>query len=139
VDDIPFEVRGLYDIVNFCYSIGVFTSRSSLKFVKIDRVEILSLLQLINFIVLGYNAYFFQVASPYILAPIFIWTGLMGGGSYVNCIHGLVSTDMLKKNEREGAISISLMMNDVGILGASILSLVLANTVFKIDETDTSV
>lgn len=39
-----------YVIFSLCYQVGVFISRSSLSVVKIKRVEILTILQAINFI-----------------------------------------------------------------------------------------
>ena len=64
-------------------------SRSSLKFVKIRNVTMLTVLQLVNFLVLFINCFFKQqaVKNLYILCPLFVWIGLMGGASYVNINH----------------------------------------------------
>ena len=56
----------------------------------------------------------------------------MGGGSYVNVLHGILELKTLKKTEKESAISLSLMFNDTGILLASIASLFLDNFYFNI-------
>ena len=74
-------------------------------------------------------------SSLYILCPIFIWVGLMGGGSYVNVFHEILELRTLRKSEKEGAVSLTLMFNDTGILLASIASLLLDNYYFKIRTT----
>lgn len=42
--DKNFYVNAFYVILNVCYQIGVFISRSSLRFVKVKRVDILTTL-----------------------------------------------------------------------------------------------
>ena len=69
---------------------------------KIDRVWILSVLQLINFIFLFCNTYWvmydysWSIDSCLALCPLFIWVGLMGGGSYVNVMHNILQSDELE-------------------------------------------
>ena len=63
--------------------------------------------------------------------PWLVWVGLMGGGSYVNVQCAIHELKTLSKNEKEAAVSISMLFNDTGILFASILSIVLGNTLFK--------
>lgn len=70
------------------------------------------------------------VENLLILCPLYIWVGLMGGGSYVNVIHGLLEKEDLALEEKESAISLSLMFNDIGILLASMLSILLDNMYF---------
>jgi len=81
--------------MNTCYQIGVFLSRSSLSYLKIKKVWILTGLQLINFIFLFVNAKYMFIESLYVLCPIYIWVGLMGGGSYVNVLHRLRELETL--------------------------------------------
>jgi hypothetical protein len=70
--------------------------------------------------------------SIYALAPIFIWTGLMGGGSYVNVMKNLLDLETLNgKEERDVALVLSLMFNDCGVLLAALFTLVVDNTIFK--------
>ena len=45
-----FLLSNAFVIFNFCYQFGVFLSRSSLSFLKIERVWILTLLQFLNFL-----------------------------------------------------------------------------------------
>lgn len=60
-----------------------------------------------------------------------IWVGLMGGGSYVNVMYRILESPDLAKNEKELALTMTTVCNDIGILSASLMSLLLANTAFK--------
>jgi len=60
-----------------------------------------------------------------------VFVGLMGGGSYVNVMYQILENPKLAKNERELAIIICGIFNDIGILSASLLSLLLSNTALK--------
>lgn len=77
------------------------------------------------------NTQWLFVESLYVLCPLFVWIGLMGGASYVNVMHNLLELETLKKSEREGALTLSLIFNDIGILSSAIFSLVMDQTLFK--------
>lgn len=66
----------------------------------------------------------------YILSPLFVWIGLMGGASYVNINHGYLERETLPVDEKEIAVSVSLIFVDIGNLSASIFTLVAAKTIF---------
>ena len=127
------RVKGFNDIIQFSYQFGVFISRSSLKYVKIERVWILTLFQALNFVVLFANALFLFCDNIYIISPFIVWVGLMGGGSYVNVLHGIRELKTLKPNELESAMSLSLLFNDTGILFAATFSIIVQNTILKVD------
>jgi len=59
------------------------------------------------------------------------WVGLMGGSSYVNVMYNILESPELPKNEKELELTLTTVCNDIGILTASLLSLLLANTAFK--------
>jgi battenin len=120
-----------YVIFTFCYQIGVFMSRSSLSVIKIPRVEILTLLQLINFLFFLFNTIFLFLENFYVCFGLMVWVGLMGGGSYVNVMYQILESPDLAKNEKELALTLTTVCNDIGILSASLLSLLLANTAFS--------
>ena len=61
------------------------------------------------------------------------WVGLMGGSSYVNVMYSILESPKLAKNDKELALTLTTVCNDFGILSASLLSLLLANTAFKTD------
>lgn len=60
-----------------------------------------------------------------------IWVGLMGGGSYVNVMYKMLENPQLDRNEKELAMTLTTVFDDIGILSASLISLLLDNTVFK--------
>lgn len=126
------HVAHFFIILNVSYQIGVFISRSSLSFFPIKKIWTLTAFQAVNFLFIFLNTRFMFTENLKILCPIFIWVGLMGGGSYVNVLHGILELKTLKKTEKESAISLSLMFNDTGILLASIASLFLDNFYFNI-------
>jgi hypothetical protein len=57
--------------------------------------------------------------------------GLAGGCSYVNTYHMLLQEDQLQRNMKELGTNCCTMGNNVGTLAAEVVSLVLANTVYK--------
>ena len=118
-------VKHYFVILNVMYQIGVFISRSSLHFIQIERIWIMTVLQAINFCFLFWNATTFHFQSLGVLCPVFLFVGIMGGGSYVNVLHNLIDMPTLKQSEKESAVSLSLIFNDTGILLASIVSIVL--------------
>lgn len=62
---------------------------------------------------------------------IMIWTGLLGGGAYVNTLYIIRSTDALPQKYKEAGVMATTMFNDFGILTASVFSLVLELTLYK--------
>jgi battenin len=120
-----------YVVFTFCYQIGVFLSRSSLSIVKIKRVEIMTILQAINAVFFLLNTIFLFLENFYVMFVLMFWVGLMGGSSYVNVMYNILESEKLAKNEKELALTLTGVGNDIGILLASLLSLLLANTAFK--------
>ncbi len=76
-----------YEIFAFSYQIGVFISRSSLSLIKVKRVEILTILQAINFLFFLLNTILLFIENFYVMFVIMIWIGLMAGCSYVNVMY----------------------------------------------------
>jgi hypothetical protein len=62
---------------------------------------------------------------------LMFWVGLMGGSSYVNVMYNILESEKLAKNEKELALTLTGVGNDIGILSASLLSLLLSNTAFN--------
>ena len=120
-----------YVVFAFCYQIGVFISRSSLSLLKIPKVQIMTILQLLNFLFFLLNTIFLFLDNFYAMFAIMVWVGLMGGSSYVNVMYQILESPELAKNEKELALTLTTICNDIGILTASLLSLLLTNTAFK--------
>ena len=66
----------------------------------------------------------------YILFSLMVFVGLMGGAQYVNVFYQIKGSDKLHKTDKELAINMTSMSNDLGVLVASITALVLSLTVF---------
>jgi hypothetical protein len=126
-----YAMTNAFTILYFCYQVGVFFSRSSLNYFVIERNWIVTVLQFINFFLLFLNAFFVYVKSVYILYIWFIWVGCMGGSSYVNVIYKIKNSPKLEKTERELAVMMLMVFNDVGIFSASVLALILSTTIWK--------
>lgn len=132
-----FVYENAFIIFNLCYQFGVFISRSSLSFVKIKRVWMITIAQGILFTFYMLNATVFFCHNIYVLFFMMIFVGLMGGAQFVNVIYLIKQSDKLHKNDKELALNMTSMCNDAGILLASILSLVLSLTAFaKYDTSD---
>jgi battenin len=135
-DDDSITVREYNTILQACYQTGVFISRSSLPVIKIKQVWVLSFLQAINFGWLFYNSYYFNVETLYVMCPLYVFVGLMGGGAYVNVNYGIRRLKTVTKDEKEMAFSLSLLFNDTGIFLASVFSLVMQSTILHVDKNN---
>ena len=85
-------------------SCGLFISRSSLSFIQIKKVWILTTLQFINFVLCFLNAKYMFVENLKFLCPLYAWGGIIGGAIYVNVLHNILELKTLKKSEKEIAI-----------------------------------
>ena len=91
----------------------------------------MTILQIINFVLWLTNTVFLFIENFYILFAMMVFVGLMGGASYVNVMYQMLENPDLGRNEKELALYITTVCNDLGILTASLLSLLLDNTAFK--------
>lgn len=112
----------------FCYQIGVFISRTSLVIVKIKRIEILTIIQVFNFVAIFILCFITYIENYYILFSWLIFVGLMGGGSYVNCFYFLLEDKRIETVYRELSVNIATVFNDIGILSSSLTILLFKNT-----------
>ena len=126
-----FVLTNAFIIFNFCYQIGVFISRSSLSILKIERVWIVTTLQFLNFLFWFSNSFHMYVTSIYVYFVHMVFVGLMGGASFVNVIYQLKNSQKLQKTEKELAMNLLSMFDDLGILSAAITALILTLTAFK--------
>lgn len=60
-----------------------------------------------------------------------VFVGLMGGASFVNVIYLIKRSEHLHKTERELALNLATVCNDIGTLSACITALVLSVTTFS--------
>jgi len=122
-------VRHAYEILSFCYQIGVLISRSSLKFVQIQRIEVITILQCINFILWLLQAKF-KFINIWVQFGLMMYVGLLGGASYVNIFYRLLH-DNIPERDRELCINLVAMATTAGITLASLFTLVVDATFLK--------
>jgi battenin len=125
-----FAVANAYAILQFCYQFGVLISRSSLKLIKIPRVEIITALQ-------GINMVFWILQDVYKFMNVWaqfatmIYVGLLGGASYVNCFFQLLNTRKVSSADRELGTNIASIYVNFGIMIGTLLVVLSDNTFLK--------
>ena len=87
----------------------------------------MTILQGINFLFFLLNTIFLFIENFYIMFLLMIWVGLMAGSSYVNVMYQILESPKLMQNEKELALTITTVGNDLGILLASIVSVILTS------------
>jgi battenin len=119
-----------YESFQLCYQIGVFISRSCLFLLKhVKHIEILTMLQLVSFVLWFFNVYFGFMSNLVVVAISLVIVGLMGGGSYVYCYSKILESTEIKDEFKELTVNIGTIFNDCGILLCSIFVLILDNTI----------
>ena len=93
----------------------------------------MTILQCCNFAFFLFNTVFLFLDNFYVLFALMAWVGLMGGSSYVNVMYQILESPELPKNEKELALTLCTICNDIGILTAALTSLLLTNTAFNYD------
>ena len=117
------------------YQCGVVISRSSLKLIKIYHVWIFFVFQAVAYafwlteVIMLYNGKV-MLRNPYGMIVLLFIVGLFGGACYVNVMYNIISHKVLEFDEKELALNICTILDDVGIIGAAITALILSNFVF---------
>jgi battenin len=124
-----------FELLAFCYQLGVLMSRSSISFIQIKRIEWLTVLQGINFgLWMLHSAYdFLPLWLQFILM---VYVGLLGGAMYVNVFFLLVEEDY-EASDKELGINITALFINLGIVFAAIFNIVMDKTFFA-DEVKAS-
>ena len=116
-----------YTLLQFCYQSGVLLSRSSLSFLRIQRIGIITLLQAINFLGWFLNAKY-HFLTIWMQTTWMVWVGCMGGAMYVNVFANLVDDKTIASKDRELSINLVAMAMNGGIVSSSIFQIVADNT-----------
>ncbi|KAJ6233491.1 battenin [Anaeramoeba flamelloides] len=117
-----------YRIFQVIYQVGVFISRSSIKFIKIHRVWIMALIQVFLFIFLFFVGWkmFFDYWAVFI---VYSFVGLLGGGTYVNAFYFIKkSTDHMY---REFSLGIASVADSAGVCISSFTSMWIETWLFR--------
>ena len=134
-------VRQSYVILNLSYQIGVLISRSSLSVVKIKHIEVLTLIQLGNMVFWLVQATIHFVQGYPIIWVLFlhmVFTGLMGGASYVNVFYLVLHNKTVPARDRELATNIAALSNTFGITMAAVTILLLEMVLWPSNGTSSS-
>ncbi|KAL8732108.1 MAG: hypothetical protein Q9181_004072 [Wetmoreana brouardii] len=122
LDETPFtHYRSFYPTYATIYQIGVFTSRSSLPFLRIHALYPPSLLQCLNLLLLTLQSLFSFIPSVYIVFAIIFWEGLLGGLVYVNTYAEV--REGVPVEEREFALGAVTVSDSAGISVAGLVGL----------------
>ncbi|CAJ0580053.1 unnamed protein product, partial [Mesorhabditis spiculigera] len=111
------------------YQVGVFISRSSVRFIELPQkvLYLLPILQLANAVLFYIEARYAFVPHIWIVFAVILMEGLYGGSSYVNTfnhIHKHVPVDV-----REYSLSIASLADSIGIVGAAFTGILLHNNI----------
>ena len=127
-----FFEKAQYEVFLLCYQIGVVISRSSLFIFKyLKFVELLNIIQLINFIFWFLEAKMGIISNQWLCFSTLIFLGLCGGGVYVGCFYFILNDNTIPPEYKELCLNISTIFVDAGVLLSSIACIILDNTIMK--------
>uniref|UniRef100_A0A672RR18 Battenin n=1 Tax=Sinocyclocheilus grahami TaxID=75366 RepID=A0A672RR18_SINGR len=102
-----------YILLGTIYQVGVFASRTSLVCFKIRKIFLMSLLQCLNAVLLGFAVYYQFLPNPWVVFVIVLYEGLLGGAAYVNTFFFI--REETAKREREFAMAAASVGDSLGI------------------------
>lgn len=125
LDELPswlfLSYRDIYVVYGFLYQLGVFVSRSSIAYVRIKNLYLLSILQFINVVVtLSQSVFQFPFHRIWLLLILIFYEGLLGGFLYGNTFMS-VSEEVIKL-EREFSMGCVGISDSLGIVVAGCIN-----------------
>lgn len=112
-----FWLANSFVVTQFCYQLGVLVSRSSLLCVRVRRVWVLSVVQLLNAVFWFLQAKLLIVGSAddadrekslaFVLFAYMMFVGLFGGASYVNVFYNILELDITTTEQQNGGTNIA--------------------------------
>ena len=96
-------------------------SRSSLKIFKINRVEILTVLQAVNFVFWIMQAEY-RFTNIWVQFVLMVYVGLLGGASYVNIFYHLLHSPKFSESDRELIINFAALWQTAALTVASLFT-----------------
>uniref|UniRef100_A0AAZ1XJA2 Battenin n=1 Tax=Oreochromis aureus TaxID=47969 RepID=A0AAZ1XJA2_OREAU len=103
------------------YQLGVLLSRSSLRWLKIRKVWILSVLQFLNAVFLLLAVRYLFLPTVWLVFAFILYEGLLGGAAYVNTFH-FISKET-EDRHREFSMAAASVGDSLGITVAGLISL----------------
>jgi len=128
--------RNMFTLVTFAYTIGVAIARSSLYLVRINRIGILTTIQLLmNYcwfceVAMMYIGEYVIIKNVYFLLLIVVFGGMMGGASYINVFNEIVNSKQIRITQKELAISICTLFYDMGVILSGLTGILLNHVLF---------
>ncbi|KAK5579952.1 hypothetical protein RB653_009641 [Dictyostelium firmibasis] len=123
-----FFIANAFAIFSFCYQLGVLVSRSSLQFIKIKHIGIITILQGINMVFWIVQARYKMVTSVWVLFILMVYCGLLGGASYVNVFYLILHDKKIPDEDRELCVNYAALLVTVGITLAACFILIMDHT-----------
>lgn len=119
--DIWIDHKAQYRWLQVDYQLGVFFSRSSVNLVKINKVWLMTVLQLINVVLVLTEVITFISPSIWIVFVVVLWEGLLGGGAYVNTFYRM--SKEIPKDRRYFALCVVPVSDSIGIALAGLFAI----------------
>ena len=136
--DSNWFIRNSYVVLNLMYQFGTLLSRSSLSLFKVKYIEIITVLQLINFVFWLVQGTIHFVQGYPIIWVLFVhmfYVGVVGGFSYVNGFYLVLHDEKIPTKDREFCMSLTSFSGSFGIVASSLFIILLDNTLWKISPT----
>jgi battenin len=128
IPSTPFSnYRSFYPTYALIYQAGVFISRSSTPFIRVQSLYTPSLLQVLNFFLLLTQALWYWIPSIWFIFVLIFWEGLLGGAVYVNTFARIM--DEVPATDREFSLGATSVSDSAGICIAGLIGLVLEGSV----------
>ncbi|KAK7574272.1 hypothetical protein V9T40_011463 [Parthenolecanium corni] len=120
------DYKTQYRWYQVCYNIGVFISRSSITWVKVDSIWCLAILQGINVVFFTCEALFMLVDNVFVIFAVIIWEGLLCGAAYINTFYKIQKEE--RAEDQEVMTGITLVSDNIGITMSGLSVIVIHNT-----------
>ncbi|OUM54428.1 hypothetical protein BVG19_g3816 [[Candida] boidinii] len=122
IEELPFkQYRDAYVTYGTLYQLGVFISRSSGSFIRINNLYMPAISQILNCIICILQALYVIFPNIYILFLLMFYEGLLGGAAYVNTF--MLLREQVSPTEREFALGAVGISDSAGIVIAAIISI----------------
>lgn len=119
----------LYVWFNLMYQVGVFVSRSSIEFVRINSLWSLAALQLLNLVLLSFCSIYALLPSASVASLVIFWEGLLGGACYVNAFWKIRTA--IPTEHREWAMATTTVGDSIGIALAALAGIWLEQLILQ--------
>ncbi|XP_037034003.1 battenin isoform X2 [Bradysia coprophila] len=119
--NIWLDKKSQYRWLQVDYQLGVFVSRSSVNFVTLEKIWLMSVFQFFNVIIILLEVIYFYMPSIWIIFAVVFWEGLLGGGAYVNTFYRMSKEVPLSK--RKFALGVVPIGDAIGIALAGVAAI----------------